>query len=235
MPEPTLTDAELQALQRLDTPTVCNALEVLEPRRRGFGFTTRPFVCPQPELSPMVGYARTATIRASQPSGRDGAALKAQRLRYYAHVERGPRPSLVVIQDIDDHVGFGAFWGEVQTHVHRGLGAVGAVTNGCIRDLDAVAGGFRMLAGSVAPSHGWVHLEDFGRPVNVHGMVVHDGDLVHADRHGAVVIPHAFAREVPQTADLLARREAVVLEAAGQPGFTTEALERAMGAAEDIH
>jgi len=230
-----LTEAELAALAALDTPTVCNALERLVPERRGYGYTTKPFVCACPEAKPMVGYAVTATIRAQHPPQEDAATLRERRLAWYRLVDEAPRPSVVVIQDLDQPAGYGAFWGEVHTAVHKGLGALGVVTDGSIRDLDQCATDFQMLAGCVAPSHAWVRVEAMDLTVTVHGMTVHPGDLIHADRHGAVVIPHAVARQVTEAAAAVARREAVILEAARQPGFNAEALARAMGAADEVH
>ena len=81
--------------------------------------------------------------------------------------------------------GYGAFWGEVQSNVHKALGALGVVTDGSIRDIPMIAPGFQMLAGSIVPSHAYVHVVDYGIDVNVHGMAVKSGDLIHADRHGA--------------------------------------------------
>ena len=230
-----LSAAELEALTALDTPTVCNALEVLVPERRGHGYTTRPFTCLRPDARPVAGYAVTATIRAMHPPREDAAALRQRRLAWYGHVGSSPKPSLVVIQDLDQPAGYGAFWGEVNTAVHAGLGAVGCVTDGSIRDCEACAPGFQLLAGSVGPSHAWVRIEQMDVAVTVHGMTVHPGDLVHADRHGAVVIPHVVARRVPEAAALVARREAVILAAARGPGFDAEALARAMAEADDIH
>jgi regulator of RNase E activity RraA len=235
MARPPLTPAELAALAALDTPTVCNALEVVAPGRRGIGYTTQPLVCPRPGLAAMVGYAVTATIRAMQPSQEPPAAARERRLAYYGHVEASPRPSVIVIEDLDPAPGYGAFWGEVNTAVHQGLGALGVVTNGSIRDLDQCAEGFRILAGRIGPSHAFVHIEEFGIAVTVAGMTVRPGDLVHADRHGAVVIPAEAARAVPGAAAVIARREALLLAAARAPGFTVEALEEAMRAGEDIH
>ena len=73
-----LPAAVLDALAAYDTPTICNALEVVAPHRRLTGFTTRPLVCPFPDLPPIVGYARTATIRATAASGRPAAEQQAQ-------------------------------------------------------------------------------------------------------------------------------------------------------------
>ncbi|HKI97712.1 MAG TPA: RraA family protein [bacterium] len=230
-----LSDAELQALRAWDTPTICNALEIVTPQRRGYGFTTTPLVCAYPGLQPIVGYARTGTIRAMHPNPKPAAEAKAQRFAYFDYVVGGPGPRIMVLQDLDPSPGFGAYWGEVQTNIHKALGCLGCITNGSVRDLDAAAEGFQMLAGCVGPSHGWVHLVDFGVDVNVAGMTVRSGDLIHADRHGAVVIPAEAAREIPKAVDLLSRREAVIIKTAQSVGFTVDQLKAAIGEAEEIH
>jgi len=231
----TITRELLTRLAEADTPTVCNALELVVPERRAKGFTTRPFVVAFPTLAPIVGLARTATIRAREPSSRAPAEAKALRLDYHRYVAADALPTVAVIQDLDDPPGFGAFWGEVNSAVHKGLGCLGCITNGSIRDLDLLAPGFQLLAGSVGPSHAWVHLEAFGCDVEVHGMTVRHGDLVHADRHGAVVIPAEAASRLPEAIELCGRREAPILAAARAPGFTVEKLAAAWAEAEDIH
>jgi regulator of RNase E activity RraA len=235
MTEGPLTQAELAALRRYDTPTICNALELVAPERRALGFTTEALVCADPSLPPVVGYARTATIRAVEPAPAEPDQLRRRRAEYYEYVAQPPRPTVVVIQDLDPRPGFGAFWGEVNSHVHQALGCLGTVTNGSFRDLDALAPGFQLLAAKVGPSHAHVHVVDFGGAVNVFGLTVRDGDLVHADRHGAVMIPLAVARELPQAADLMARREKVILDACKRPDFDIEVLKRAMADAAEIH
>jgi regulator of RNase E activity RraA len=235
MADAPLTADELKALRKFDTPTICNALEVLAPNRRTLGFTTSNLYCARPNLPPMVGYARTAHIRAIQPSPRSKADARAQRFAYFDYVAAGHGPRIMVIQDIDAQPGFGAYWGEVQSNIHKGLGCLGGITNGSIRDLDVLAEGFQLLAAVVGPSHAWVHLVDFGGQVNVCGMVAQSGDLIHADRHGAVVIPHEVARKIPETADLLGRREGVILGAVKKPGFTLDDLKQAIADADEIH
>jgi regulator of RNase E activity RraA len=141
-----------------------------------------------------------------------------------------------VIQDIDEpDRGFGAFWGEVQTHVHKGLGCVGVVTDGSVRDLDAMASGFYVLAGSIMPSHAHVHVADIGIPVSVAGMIVSPDDLIHADRHGAVVIPPEAVKDIPQAAALLGRREKVLIDASKRPGFSLERLRQSFREVDEIH
>ncbi|MEZ5824700.1 MAG: RraA family protein [Geminicoccaceae bacterium] len=199
------------------------------------GFTTRPFVCAFPDMKPIVGYARTATIRAVQGSMLAGADAKKARLAYYEYVASQPGPTIAVIQDLDPEPGVGAMWGEVNTAVHRGLGVLGCVTNGSIRDLDAVDPRFQLIAGLVGPSHARVHVEAFDVPVNIHGMPVQHGNLIHADRHGAVTIPLDRAEELPAAIDLCVRKEEPILAAARSTGFSIEKLRQAMGEADDIH
>lgn len=218
-----LADSVLDALRELDTPTVCNALEVAAPQRRAYGYTTSPLVCPDPDTV-MVGYARTATIRANAPSGRSGAEDVAMRIGYYRHMAEGPQPTITVIEDIDASPGYGAWWGEVNSSIHAGLGSLGVITNGSIRDLDDWAPGFGALAGSVGPSHAWVHVVEYAVPVTVHGMSVRPGDLIHADRHGAVVVPADAAADVPAAAAKIAAAERVLIDAARGPDFGIDRL-----------
>ncbi|MEM7256857.1 MAG: RraA family protein, partial [Pseudomonadota bacterium] len=149
-----ITTQDLQRLQQWDTPTICNGLEVIDPDRRNGGFTIDPFVCLNADLAPVIGYARTATIRAQQPSSHPHH--QALRLDYYHYIASGPSPSIVVIEDLDEQAGVGAFWGEVNTSIHLGLGVGACITNGSMRDLPDAAPGFQLLAGSVGPSHAHV-------------------------------------------------------------------------------
>ena len=226
----------LETLARWDTPTICNALEVVAPERRLIGYTTKPLVCPFPDLPPMVGYARTATIRATSPSSLSPADQRAQRLAYYEYCGTGHGPRISVIQDLDGiNIGFGAFWGEVNSSVHKALGCLGVVTDGSIRDSPAWAPGFQALAGSIGPSHAFVHLAGFGETVCVAGMTVSSDDLIHADRHGAVVIPANIAEKLPDAARLCERREEPILSIARDPSFTVAKLKEALAKAAEIH
>src|SRR4051812_40333512 len=182
-------------------------MEVIAPERRLNGYTVKPLVCPFPDLPPIVGYARTVTIRATTPPSLSAAEQRAARIAYYEYIGTGSGPRITVIQDLDGaNVGYGAFWGEVQSALHKALGCLGVVTDGSIRDIPQWAPGFQALAGSIGPSHAYVPADSFGGPVNVAGMTVRSGDLVHADRHGAVVIPFALAAKLPEAAELCARR-----------------------------
>jgi len=230
-----LTDSLIHDLQQFDTPTVCNALEIVAPKRRGYGFTTKPLVCTRPELPPIVGIARTATIRAAHPSDLRGEPARALSDGYYAYIDEGQKPSIVVIQDLDDERGYGSWWGEVNSNIHSGFGCLGVITDGSVRDLPDIAEGFQMMADRVGPSHAYVHVVDYSRPVTVAGMRVAHGDLIHCDQHGAVVIPHDVAAKIKPAAEEIARRERVIISAAQTPGFDIEKLREAQGTAAEIH
>jgi regulator of RNase E activity RraA len=222
-----LTPSQAEFLKSIDTPTVCNLLEIVAPERRGFGYTVRHLHCAFPDLPPMVGFAKTVTMRAQDPVPLGQAGYMQKRLDYLDYVAATPQPSIAVIQDLDDIVGFGAFWGEVQSNVHQALGCLGTITNGSIRDIPMIPPGFQMLAGSISPSHAFVHVVDYGINVNIHGMAVKSGDLIHADRHGAVVVPLNTIDAMQKAADGLAAKEAKII-AAAKSGAGVEAIKAAM-------
>ena len=231
MAERPFTRADLETLAQWDVPTICNALEIVMPERRALGFTVEPMVAVDAKLPPIVGLARTGTIRAKEPPR--GAV--ANRLDWYDYVAATDLPTVVVLQDTDHPPGFGAFWGEVQSAVHKALGVKGCVTNGSFRDLTAWAHGFQMIGGRVGPSHAHVHLVDFGKPVNVMGMQAAHDDVIHADYHGAVVIPAEAVKRLPAAVDLIARREKVILDICRSPDFSPATLRDAIKRAGEIH
>jgi regulator of RNase E activity RraA len=221
--------SQIDFLRSIDTPTVCNLIEIAAPERRGHGYTVRHLHCPFPDLPPMVGFAKTVTIKSKDPFGLGQADYLQKRLDYLDYVAAQPQPSMMVIEDIDgEHIGYGAFWGEVQSNVHKSLGCLGTVTNGSIRDIPMIAKGFQMLAGSISPSHAYVHVVDFGCDVTIHGMAVKSGDLIHADRHGAVVVPRDKIDAMKQAQQSLSQREARIISAANAPGATLESIKLAM-------
>ena len=226
----------LEALARYDTPTICNAMEIVAPERRLIGYTVKPLVCPFPTLPPIVGYARTVAIRSVLKSGLSAEEQSKRRIDYYEYVGTGFGPRISVIQDIDGpDVGYGAFWGEVQSAVHKALGVLGVVTDGSIRDIPQWAPGIQALAGSIGPSHAHVHLDGFGDDVCVAGMTVRSGDLIHADRHGAVVIPFETAAKLVDATRLCERREEPILAIARSKDFSLEKLKDALSRPAEIH
>src|ERR1700730_11952138 len=224
----TLSNAQFEFLRSIDTPTVCNLIEIVAPERRGSGYTVKHLHCPFPDLPPMVGFAKTVTIKSKEAFGMGEAGYMQKRLDYLDYVASAPQPGIMMIEDLDgEHVGYGAFWGEVQSNVHKALGCLGTVTNGSIRDIPMIAPGFQMLAGSIVPSHAYVHVVAFGGDVAVHGMAVKNGDLIHADRHGAVIVPIDKIDAMKTSLDGLAAREAKII-AAAKTGGDVAAIKAAM-------
>lgn len=223
--------ALLDLLRRVDTPTVCNAVEVVQGRRGFDGFTRGTMICTEPGRA-VVGYAVTAQIAALAPPTEPHEIVRARRMAYYRAMHDAPRPSVAVVEDLDFPNCIGAYWGEVNTTVHMGFGMSGALTNGVVRDLGDLPEGFPVIAGSVGPSHGHVHVRSIGEPVRIHGLSVRTSDLVHADRHGAVVVP---ANVVPGLAAAMAKllaTEQLILGPARGEGFDFAAFERAWSAFE---
>lgn len=207
-----MNDSLLALLKRVDTPTVCNAIEVAQ-GKRGFDAFTRGTMLCSAEGEAMVGYARTARIQAVAPPAEAPEVIRARRMGYYEYMAAGPRPAIAVVQDMDVPNAIGAYWGEINTNIHMAFGLSGALTDGVMRDLGDLPEGFVVVAGSIGPSHGFVHVVDFNEPVTIHGMEVAPDALVHADRHGAVVIPEDVVPLLEAAIGQLFASEKIVLDA----------------------
>jgi regulator of RNase E activity RraA len=225
------TAADLDVLKQWDTPTICNGLELVVPERRAVGFTVEPMVAVDRRFPPIVGLARTGLVRARE---RPRGAIPA-REDWYDYVSPAALPTIAVIQDIDDRPGFGAFWGEVQTTIHKALGVAGSVTNGSFRDCDMLAPGFQIIGGRIGPSHAHIHMVQMNCDANIFGMLVRHDDVIHADFHGAVVIPAEAVKKLPAAIDLVSRREKVILDVAKTPGFNSTMLRDALKRSGEIH
>jgi regulator of RNase E activity RraA len=221
----------LNLLRQVDTPTVCNAIEVAQ-GKRGFDAFTRGTMLASDPKGVMVGYAVTAQIAALAPPTEDAVTIRARRMAYYKAMAEGPKPSVAVVEDLDYPDCIGAYWGEVNTTIHKGFGMSGALTNGVMRDLGDLAPGFPVVAGSIGPSHGFVHVRSVNQPVRIMGMDVRPGDLIHADRHGAVVIPPDVAGQLQAAIQKMQDTEKLVLVPARAEGFDFAAFEKAWAAFE---
>jgi len=231
MAERPFTQADLDALAEWDTPTICNGLEVTNPERRRFGYTVEPMVCLYPKTKPIVGLARVGMIRSTEPA----RGKVTDRADWYEYVAATDFPTIAVIQDIDGQPGYGAYWGEVQSNLHKALGSIGCVTNGSFRDLDMWAEGYQMIGGRIGPSHAHVHMVTFGQPVNIFGMQVGHDDVIHADYHGAVVVPADAVKKLPAAIDLISRREKVILDFCKSPDFSASKLRDVLKRSSEIH
>lgn len=218
-----LSPEKMAALRKIPSPTIANAIETFDVRPRGEGITDARIRCQFPEFGVLLGYACTAMILSGQPAARK---RRVSRKDYWEYTKQAVGPKLTVIQDLSEVPG-GAYWGEVNSSIHLALGSQGVLTNGTVRDLDEVhTTGFHLFSSGVSVSHGFAHLEDFGMPVKIFGMIVRAGDLVHADKHGAVVIPHQIAGEVAQASREIDRTERKMLDLCRSKKFSISELDK---------
>lgn len=227
-----MTPDLLKLLRSVDTPTVCNAIETAQGKRGFDAFTRGTMLCSAPDAPAIVGYARTAKIAAVAPPTEPPEVIRERRMAYYRYMAEGAHPSVAVVQDLDVPQAIGAYWGEINTSIHKGFGMSGALTDGVMRDLGDLPDGFPVVAGSIGPSHGFVHVREIGTEVTVHGLRIAPGDLIHADRHGALVIPDDILPRLADAIETLLRTEKIVLEPANRPGFDFAAFEAAWTAFE---
>jgi regulator of RNase E activity RraA len=218
-------------LQQVDTPTICNAIEVAQ-GKRGFNAFTRGTMLINEASGVIVGYASTAKIAALAPPTEAPDVIRARRMAYYKQMAEAPQPSVCVIEDEDVPNAIGAFWGEVNTTIHKGFGLAGTLTNGVMRDLGDMAPDYPVVAGSIGPSHGFVHVTALNVPIKIFGLTVEPGDLVHADRHGAVVVPPEVIPMLEAAIRKMQNTEHLVLGPAREPGFDFARFEAAWEAFE---
>jgi len=218
-----LSEAQFQSLKRLDTCTVSNAIERFNVRLRNEGFMHASVACLFPHFAPMLGYAATATIRTFDQPMTGGWYY--DRIDWWRYLHSVPAPRVLILQDLDHVPGFGAFLGEIHAHIATALGCVGCVTNGAVRDVGPVeALGFHLFAGGVSTSHAYAHVVEWGQPVDIGGLTINPGDLIHGDRHGIQTVPLAIAADVPQRARHLQQQERALIELCGSPHFSLDAL-----------
>jgi 4-hydroxy-4-methyl-2-oxoglutarate aldolase len=224
---PVLTEEQLDALRRFDTCMVANAVETFNVRLRNTGFTDRSILCMFPDAPPMVGYAVTARLRTVEPPMVGG--FFHDRRELWNSILKIPAPRILVLEDMDDPPGRGAFIGDVHSAILKATGCVGHLTNGAVRELPSVRStGLQMFAGNVAVSHAYAHIFEIGARVSVGGMEVHTGDVLHGDRHGVLNVPAEIAAEVPGVAAELEREEQQLIEFCRSNSFSVAKLSEVM-------
>ena len=165
-------------------------------------------LCTNPKLRPIVGFAKTAiiTTRRKKNTGINN------REKYYEYMFKGKDPKICVIEDKDNVNTIGAWWGEVNSQIHSQFGFEGAVTNGAMRDLDMIKKNFQILAGEIRPSHGYIQIQKIDCAVKIFNMKVNPNNLIHADRHGAVVIKRTNLQKLPQAIKKLLEKEKIIFD-----------------------
>lgn len=211
----------LEALRSYDTCTVSNAIETFNVRLRNVGFSNASLHCMFPDLPPVVGFAATARLRTEEPPMTGGKYV--DHTQWWKSILAVPAPRVVVVEDMDETPGLGAFVGDAHAAILRALGCVAYVTNGAVRELPAVrAMGMQLFAGNITVSHGYAHMFHLGEPVTVAGMQVNPGELLHGDRHGLVTVPKQIAAQVPSAAARIQQAEQAVIEFCRSPEFSVD-------------
>jgi 4-hydroxy-4-methyl-2-oxoglutarate aldolase len=222
-----LTAEQLEALRRLDACTLANAIETFHERLRNEGYADHTVRCLFPRLPPMLGYAATVKIRGSAPPVADGAYL--DRTDWWNYILSLPTPRVVVVQDVATRRGCGSLVGAVHMNILRALQCDGVVTDGAVRDIPAAeSAGFHYFAGSVSVSHAYVHIIEIGTPVEIGGLKVQSGNLLHGDVHGVQSIPLDIAAQIPAAAEKITATEQALIALCRSKDFTLEKLRAAV-------
>ncbi len=224
---PLLTEEELDALRKFDTCMIANAIESFNVRLRNTGFADASVRCMFEDAPPMVGYAATARLRGGEPP--IGGGTFRDRADFWNTILAVPAPRILVLEDLDDPPGRGAFVGDMHAAILKGLGCIGYVTNGAVRELPSVRKmGIQLFAGSVAVSHAYAHIFEIGTTISVGGMEVRPGDLLHGDRHGVLTVPAEIAANVPAIADRLQQAEQRIIDFCRSKNFSVPKLREVM-------
>jgi 4-hydroxy-4-methyl-2-oxoglutarate aldolase len=224
-----LTQAQLDELRQLSTAVTASAIEAFGVRLHNTGFADSRIGCVFKETPPVVGYAATARIRSAEPPMEKHSYFYYDRADWWNHILTIPAPRIVVIEDIDERPGLGAFVGAVHAQILQALGCVALVTNGSVRDLPEIQStGFQLFASNVAVSHAYAHVFDFGGKVRVGGLDIAPGDLIQGDLHGVQTIPLEIADKVPAAAREILKRRKRLVDFCRSNDFSVENLQELM-------
>ena len=222
-----LTPGQIEELKGVETCLIADAIESFGVRLRNEGIAQAGFRCFFKSFPPMVGYAATCQVRSADPP--IVGSRYDERTDWWKHVTAIPAPRVVVMQDIDDPPGTGAFFGKVHVNIMMALGCVGAVTNGAARELPGIeASGFQIFARRVAISRAYIHVVEYGEPVTVGGLTIQPGDLIHGDRHGIVTVPQELVARLPAAARAIGEKKQQLIELSRKPGATEEEFKRGL-------
>lgn len=213
----------LDVLRRTDTCSLSNAIEAFNVRMRNEGFVNGGIHCLLPELPPVVGYAVTGSIRTTSPPIANLCYY--HRTDWWQFVASVPSPKIIVLEDVDRIPGTGAFVGEIHARIARALGCVAYVSNGTVRDIAGLrSAGFQSFASGTSVSHSYAHIVEFGEPVELGGLKVATGDLMHGDCHGVQTVPLDVVEQLPAEIDRILRREASLIRFLESKEFSLDKL-----------
>ncbi len=220
-----LTLEQIQELKSFETCLVADAIESFGVRLRNEGFAIGGFRCLFRNLPPTVGFAATCKVRSADPP--IVGSRYEERTDWWKYISSVPAPRVLVMEDIDDPPGTGAFIGKVHANILLAFGCVGAITNGTARELpETEASGFQVFARRLAISRAYIHVVEFGRPVEVGNLKIQPGDLIHGDRHGIITVPLDLVPRLPAAAQAIAEKKQQLIDLSKRPGATLEEFSR---------
>lgn len=221
----TATQEDLNLLSKYDTPTVCNVIELFDVRPRTKGFMNKNIVSCFPEMPPMVGFAATATFRGSTLTEEPSYGGFDKQVASFAEL---PGPAVMVFEDLDQPV-VSATFGEIMCTSYKRFGAKGLITSGAGRDLDQVrALDFPVFTNGTICSHGYSRFPSVGVPVQVGGLTIKPGDLIHGDCNGVTTIPIDIAKKVAALCKHYVDAEAIILNYLKSDQVTPQGLAEAL-------
>lgn len=207
----------LNGLAEFDSATVYNAVERVQ------GVSNEDYTGPEiqyltPEFGAIVGYAVTAEVTPLDPT-----EPNLNWSDYYDVVNDTPGPMIAVMKDVDTRPGRAALFGDGMAYIHRALGVVGAVVEGCVRDLEGIRkAGLPIWGIGTVSGHGPFNVRAVGRPLVVGQVLVQTGDLLIADVDGAVKIPIDIAEDTLKVADEIRTWERSHFDMITSPDFSFE-------------
>ncbi len=213
-----LTHGQLLQLKRWNTPTIYNGWEVITEHDRRSKTNVVPVNDFMPAMGPMIGYAVTVRIEPSNPKHqKENPNVWPEYRKYISGV---PGPKIVVIQDMDQPYAVGSFWGEVNANVHRAQGCVGTITDGAVRDLDEMTNaGFKAIARQLCVGHAYSCPIEWDVEVEVFGRKVRPGQLIHADKHGFIILPEEDQEKLLEAVLFMDQNECNTVIPAARSGY----------------
>lgn len=225
----TLPEAQRQELLLYDTCKIANAIEALNIRQRNEGFTHSGLRCVTGGFPAILGHAVTSKVKCADPPMKGYPTYDLA--DWWELISTRPSPRIAVIEDVDETPGQGGVLSDVHAQVLRALGCVGVVTNGAVRNIPVLAHlQFPAFCKHVTVSHSYVHMVDYGVPVEILGLSIAPGDLIYADVHGVISIPSERVSDILRVAQERTQRERVIIDLCRSDSFTFEALRKAVSA-----
>lgn len=222
-PYAALTKEEFQDLKLLDSCAVANAIERFHLRLRNEGYAEGGLVCRYPYMPPILGYAMTLRVRSFAPPSKGYTFFEST--EWWDALLAVPAPRVLVLQDMDRYPGAGALIGDMHACILKALDCVAVATNGAVRDISRIEKfDFQMFSGSLSVSHAYSHIVHVGGAVQLGGLEIFPGDLIHGDCHGLVRIPRELATRIPATAAALRKKEEEIMDYCHSPEFSVDGL-----------